>query len=258
VVLGTLLVAFASLDHWEDDRLFFALGPLVGALIVIVTIPQDRPRGFMQRTALGLLGFALFGFSLGYLSNIANVGDLGNDIWRARHPQVESIPADAASGVDYRPILLFLLVAVEINDIFAFCSGKLFGGRKLLPNTSPNKTLAGAAGALLLTTILVCAVGWFLFAGTAMQRVDLLMGLGVMISLLGQLGDLTLSSIKRDVGLKDIGATLPGHGGVLDRFDSLVLVPPAVYHYLSAVLGPLGGATESGIITGSLMAGGGG
>ena len=59
VSLGILLVAFAAVDHWQDDRLFFALGPLVGALIVIVSIPSDRPRGFIQRVALGVLGFAL-------------------------------------------------------------------------------------------------------------------------------------------------------------------------------------------------------
>ena len=65
---------------------------------------------------------------------------------------------------------------------------------------------------------------------------------------------MTLSSIKRDVGVKDVGATLPGHGGLLDRFDGLVLVPPAVYHYLSLALGeagPLGSEAPFRILTGS-------
>ena len=74
--------------------------------------------------------------------------------------------------------------------------------------------------------------------------------LGVLVSVLGQLGDLMLSSIKRDVGVKDTGAVIPGHGGLLDRFDSLVLVPPAVFHYLSLFLGPLGAGQAERILTG--------
>ena len=93
--------------------------------------------------------------------------------------------------------------------------------------------MAGALGALLLTTILVTAAGHFLFRGTPVDKWPLLATMGFLISGLGQLGDLTLSSIKRDIGIKDISGMIPGHGGLLDRFDSLVLVPPAVYHYLS-------------------------
>ena len=101
VVLGIVLVTFAAVDHWQDDVLFLALGPLVGALIVIVGIPADRPKGFIQRVALGVLGFALLGFSLGYISNMANVVNLGRN------------------GIDYRPLILLLIVAVELNDLLA-------------------------------------------------------------------------------------------------------------------------------------------
>ena len=147
---------------------------------------------------------------------------------------------------------MMVLVAVELNDIFGFLAGKALGRRRLLPMTSPNKTWAGAIGALVLTTALVCGIGWSLFAGTPLQHLGWLLGLGILISILGQLGDLTLSSIKREIGVKDVGATLPGHGGLLDRFDSLVLVPPAVYHYLSLALGeagPLGANQTFRILT---------
>lgn len=223
VVLGILAITFANLDHYE--RLFLACGPLGTALIVVGTIQADEPKGFIQRVALGVLGFLLFGFSLGYLGLMA--GD-----------------------ADYRPLLLLVLLSVELNDVFAWCCGKLIGGPKLLPSTSPNKTVAGAMGALVLTTLLVCILGGALFRGTAAGGLPQLVALGVLISGLAQLGDLTLSSIKRDIGVKDLSHTIPGHGGLLDRFDSLVLVPPAVYHYLSLYLGPLGADQPARIFTG--------
>ena len=129
-----------------------------------------------------------------------------------------------------------------MNDVFAYCVGKTVGGPKLIPNTSPGKTVAGSLGALVLTTALVAGLAHFVFAGTAVDRPGPLVVLGAGFSVLGQFGDLLLSSVKRDVGVKDLGRTIPGHGGVLDRFDSLVLVTPAALHYLSLYLGPLNAA----------------
>ncbi|HZY85042.1 MAG TPA: phosphatidate cytidylyltransferase [Gemmataceae bacterium] len=223
VVLGTLAVTFAVVDHY--NRLFFATAALTVGLVAVVTIPQDRPQGYIQRVALGALGFLLFGYSLGY------VGLIGND---AR----------------YRSVLILLLAGVELNDVFAYCVGRLVGGPKLLPNTSPGKTVAGSAAALVLTTALVAGLGHVIFRGTAVGRVGPLLGLGVLVSVVGQLGALMLSSIKRDVHVKDVGAAIPGHGGLLDRFDSLVLVPPALFHYLSLFLGPLGAGQAERILTG--------
>jgi phosphatidate cytidylyltransferase len=223
VVLGTLAVTFAVVDNYT--RLFFATAALTVGLIAVVTIPQDRPQGYIQRVALGVLGFLLFGYSLGY------VGLIGND---AR----------------YRPILILLLAGVELNDVFAYCVGRAVGGPKLLPNTSPGKTVAGSVAALVLTTAFVAGLGHVIFRGTAVDAPLPLLGLGVLVSVVGQLGALMLSSIKRDVHVKDIGAAVPGHGGLLDRFDSLVLVPPALVHYLSLFLGPLGAGEAERILTG--------
>jgi len=224
VVLGVLLVTFAVLDHY--DRLFFASAPLTVSLLAAVTIPADRPKGYIQRVALSALGFLLFGFSFGYLGNIANDNH-------------------------YRPILVIILLGVELNDIFAYCVGKAIGGRKLLPNTSPGKTISGSLGALLLTTALVAGLGHLVFRRTAVDHLWCLLIMGILIGGLGQLGDLVLSSIKRDLGIKDIGTLIPGHGGLLDRFDSLVLVPPAVFHFLSYQLGPLAANEAARIFTGA-------
>lgn len=222
VVLGIGLVTFAALDHWYE--LFLALFPITVACIGMVAILPDRPQGYIQRVALGVLGFSLFGAALGHLSYFAN-------------------------DRNYRPILLMLLVAVELNDIFAYIAGKLFGRRKLAPNTSPGKTTAGCLGALLATTILTAILAHFTFHGTRLDSPLPLLMLGFMIGVVGQFGDLMLSSIKRDLGIKDMAATIPGHGGLLDRFDSLLLVAPAVFHYVAYFVA-VGGDQPRRIITG--------
>ena len=184
---------------------------LVGVL-AIVSIPLDRPGGYIQRTGLAIFAFMLFGVGLGHLGYMAN-------------------------DANYRPVVLLLLGAVGLNDVFAFTFGKLIGGPKLLPRTSPNKTVSGALGALGATTALVALIASPVFAGTPLDRWPLLLGLGAIVSVAGQAGDLMLSSIKRDLGIKDMGVAIPGHGGLLDRFNSLLLVAPAVFHYVNYVVG---------------------
>jgi phosphatidate cytidylyltransferase len=210
VVLGILVVNFAALDHWYG--FFVALWPLMVCLLAVVTIPLDRPAGYIQRVALAILAFMLFGAGLGHLGYMAN--DPG-----------------------YRPLVLLLLTAVALNDVAAFTSGKLIGGPKLLPATSPNKTISGALGAVVVTTLLVALVGAAIFRGTPLGNPVWLVAMGVLVSVAGQAGDLLLSSIKRDLGIKDMGVVLPGHGGVLDRFNSLLLVAPVVFHLVQYFVG---------------------
>ena len=217
VVIGILFLTFAELDNWY--RLFVALFPLTVALIAIGGLIADQPKGYIQRVGLGVLGFALFGSALG------NLGYMAND-W------------------NYRPILLLILCSVELNDIFAYICGHLFGHRKFVPNTSPNKTVGGALGALVLTTPLVAVIAHFIWRNTALDSAIRLIGLGIIISVVGQFGDLMLSSIKRDLGLKDTAKLIPGHGGLLDRFDSLILVAPAVFHYVNYFVGFAAGQPE--------------
>ena len=107
----------------------------------------------------------------------------------------------------------------------------------MLPGTSPNKTVSGALGALAVTTVLVAFIAGRLFAGTPMGSLPVLLLFGALVSIAGQGGDLVLSSIKRDLGIKDMGTLLPGHGGVLDRFNSLLLVAPAAFHFVGYLVG---------------------
>lgn len=222
VVLGILALTFAELDHWY--RLFVALVPLTVGIIAIMAILRDEPQGYIQRVALAALGFVLFGTCLGHLGYLANDNN-------------------------YRPMLIMIFLTVELNDVFAFMVGKTLGKRKLVPNTSPKKTVAGAVGALVLTTLLVMGIGAFVFAGTALARPVHLVFLGLLISVLGQFGDLMLSSVKRDLGIKDMATTIPGHGGLLDRFDSVILAAPAVFHYVNYFVG-VGAERLPNVLTG--------
>lgn len=134
-------------------------------------------------------------------------------------------------------MLLMIFTAVALNDVAAFVVRKSLGGPKLLPHTSPNKTISGAVGGLVVTTLYVLAVSGWIFAPNGVVVPWHRLGLGLIIGIAGQLGDLMLSSIKRDLGIEDTGTVIPGHGGVLDRANSLLLVAPAAFHYLGYFVG---------------------
>lgn len=210
IVVGICLVTFAAFDNWY--RLFMALTPLTIVLILTVALFADRPHGYIQRTALGVLGFVLFGHGLGHLGYLAN-------------------------DVNYRPLILMVLVSAEMNDLFASLIGKALGHVPLCPNTTSKKTVAGALGGLVLTTLLVMVLGQSVFRETVLASWHHLLTLGILISVVGQLGDLMFSSIKRDLGIKDFDVTVPGHGGLLDRFDSIVPIAAVVFHYVNYFVG---------------------
>lgn len=120
-------------------------------------------------------------------------------------------------------ILLWMFCIIWITDISAFFVGKAFGGPKLAPNISPNKTWSGLAGGILASVI----IG---FVGALMFRGDLafFMILAALLSALEQVSDLFESKVKRIFGVKDSGNIIPGHGGILDRLDGVMFVAPVV------------------------------
>ena len=169
--------------------------PVVGKLI-------NETKGQLQMIALAIFGFIYVGWMFGHLGFLAN------------YP----------NSYGY---LLFLIVATELNDVAAFTFGKLVGHRKLRSNISPRKTWGGALGAIGVSMIFPWLLR-FSFPQVFPTREILMTGLIVGIG--GQLGDLCISVIKRDIGIKDMGASIPGHGGILDRIDSLIFVAPLFFH----------------------------
>lgn len=179
----------------------FMLMPL-GALTLLfgVSIVQDRPNGQPHIIVRAFLGYLLCGWLLLHLVAI---------VW---------LPAGFA-------LLLFVLFAVQLTDVAAYNLGKLLGGVKLRRHISPNKTVSGALAALAVGLLMP----WLLQAALPellpLQR----LWLGLIIGVGGPFGDLVMSLIKRDLGVKDMSGLIPGHGGLLDRVDSLLFVVPALF-----------------------------
>lgn len=129
--------------------------------------------------------------------------------------------------------ILFLLITTWGNDVFQFLGGKILGKRKIVPHISPNKTLAGFIAGIVCTT-LVCLITTPRLLGLSFSAA---LALGPILSLAGIFGDLIFSAVKRNMGVKDFSQALPGHGGLLDRLDSLVFTAPLFFHFLYAIKG---------------------
>jgi len=181
--------------------LFMTLPVYAIAALLMVPILRNQPAGQLQAVSLAIVGFVYIGWMFGHLGFLTN----------------------SAHAYGY---LLYLIVAVEVNDVAAFVFGKLLGRHKLRSNISPNKTWEGSLGALAVSLVLPWIL-WFsfpLFGPLQLILTGLIIGVG------GQLGDLSISFIKRDIGIKDTGAVIPGHGGILDRIDSLIYTSPLFLH----------------------------
>jgi phosphatidate cytidylyltransferase len=124
-------------------------------------------------------------------------------------------------------LLVYLLLLTEINDISQYIFGRLFGRNKIIPKVSPNKTVEGLLGGILTTTGLAIALAPWLTPFDPIHAGFL----GILLSLTGFIGDVNISALKRDLGIKDSGNLLPGHGGILDRIDSLTYTAPLFFHF---------------------------
>ncbi|MGH8264204.1 MAG: phosphatidate cytidylyltransferase [Steroidobacteraceae bacterium] len=125
-------------------------------------------------------------------------------------------------------LVLYVVMLTQLNDVAQYVWGKTFGKHKVVPLVSPKKTVEGLIGGILTTAALaVFAAPWL----TPLTRVDAF-AVGLIIGLGGFLGDITISAVKRDLGVKDTGALIPGHGGILDRVDSLTFTAPLFFHFM--------------------------
>ncbi len=125
-------------------------------------------------------------------------------------------------------LLFFFILIVQINDVSQFVVGKLFGKRPIAPLVSPNKTVAGMVGGLAISAAVGASLAWITPFGVIDGA-----AIALCVAFMGFMGDLTMSAVKRDIGVKDYSQSLPGHGGVLDRLDSLTFAAPVFFHIVS-------------------------
>ena len=142
---------------------------------------------------------------------------------------------DGQWGVNFyslQPLSIFIFLWT--NDSGAYCCGSLLGRHKLFPRVSPGKSWEGSIGGCVLVLAVAALIGWWANNGDMKHQLGMAawMGLGLVVVVFGTLGDLVESLFKRTLGIKDSGNLLPGHGGMLDRFDSALMAIPAAVIYL--------------------------
>lgn len=144
-------------------------------------------------------------------------------------------------GILYIPFLLFHIKYLENTkyiwlifiiafgtDTFAYLAGNMFGRKKLCPKISPNKTVEGSIGGII-GSVIVVVIYSFIMAIDPIWKVIILT---IFTSIISQLGDLVASRVKRVTGIKDFGNLIPGHGGIIDRFDSIIFTAPVIYYFV--------------------------
>jgi phosphatidate cytidylyltransferase len=194
--------------HWYVMFLIFI--PIYAFLFLPMRmVIAGETQGFLKAVGTLHWGLMLTVFSLGHLAYLLMLPESGN-------------PIAGSAG-----LILYLVFITEINDIAQYIWGKSFGHHPVTPTVSPNKTWEGLLGGILTTTILAIAIAPWL---TPFDWIHAL-GIGLIVSCAGFIGDVTISALKRDLGVKDSGSSIPGHGGILDRLDSLTYTAPLFFHF---------------------------
>jgi len=197
--------------HIESYGMFIIFIPVYMFLFLpMYMVFKGETQGFLKAAGTLHWGLMVSVFSLSHLGFLLVLPKEGDFI---------------AGGVG---LVLYLACLTELNDVAQYVWGKRFGKRKVVPVVSPNKSWAGLIGGVVTTVVLAYLLAPFL---TPLSPIDSIFA-GVIIGFGGFLGDVTVSAVKRDIGIKDTGTLLPGHGGILDRVDSLTFTAPLFLHFV--------------------------
>ncbi|MBL8530365.1 MAG: phosphatidate cytidylyltransferase [Hyphomonadaceae bacterium] len=202
---------FADTLFEDSYQVYLVFAPVYAFLIMTAAMSWiGRTEGYLATVGIVQWGVIVCVYNIGYIALLM------------RTPGAEA-PAGAAG------LVFFLLFITQLNDVAQYCWGKLLGRTKITPRVSPNKTWEGALGGWLTTAL----VFYFLAPSfTPLSPVQAAI-MAIVIPAAGFFGDITMSAIKRDLGVKDTSRLIPGHGGVLDRLDSLTFAAPLYFHLLA-------------------------
>jgi phosphatidate cytidylyltransferase len=234
-VFALVIVGVSMLANWEFTRMFQRAdvpvlreaGLLWGGLVTLAFVRSDRAGAAFAVVVLGLLAASLDRGSAGperwqrvavTLLGICYVN------WLLGHAiSLRALP----DGVHW---ILLLVWVTWIGETAAYLVGSLAGRHKLVPGISPGKTVEGAIAQLVASVLAALVAGGWLFPGLQLRDA---VAVGILLGVLGQVGDLVESALKRSVGAKDAGNVIPGHGGILDRIDGLLFNVPALFYYVT-------------------------
>ena len=202
---------FTPLQYWLWYRGWYGLAVILIPVYAFLFVPirlalAGETSGFLDRAARIHWGLMVCVYCISYAPAILTLDIPGYQRQNAK-------------------LLLFLVIVVQLSDVFQYIWGKLLGKRKIAPAISPNKTWEGFIGGVA-TAVAIGAALWWITPFSPRQA--LLLSLAV--ALMGFAGGLTMSAIKRDRGVKDFGSTIEGHGGILDRMDSICFSAPLFFH----------------------------
>jgi phosphatidate cytidylyltransferase len=229
-IYGTLagtvifLLLFFSCYYSADWLITLAVPLIFLPLFLELYAKSDQPFTNLAYTFLGWIYLVLpFGLWILLLTpTLQNGGEYIN-------PEINSVTSHSSERTTYRwQLLLGFFIILWTSDSLAYVCGRLFGRHKLFERISPKKTWEGFIGGFLFTLLAGWIVGYFF---TDMGQLHWIVIAGI-ISVTGTLGDLTESMFKRSIRVKDSGTILPGHGGILDRFDAALLASPFVTTYI--------------------------
>jgi len=194
--------------------MFYLFIPLyVFLLISMRMVVVGNTEGFLKSLATIQWGLMTSVYAFGYIALILAI-------------PFEYNPIGGSVG-----LLFFILLITVANDFMQMFCGKAFGKHKIIPKVSPNKTWEGFLGGVIGTTILSTVIAPILTPFSIPQAAFA----GFVLAIAGFFGDVTMSAVKRDMGVKDTSSLIPGHGGILDRFDSLIFTAPLYFHYFAYI-----------------------
>lgn len=228
-VIGIMAVReFYNGFHAMDIKPNYGIAVAAAVALYAIDLFTDDPQWYM----LWFFGAVLA--SLLYLFNIEHrkLEDAMATITGLVYVVFFSFHVTLVEQTEYGILIWLVVLTAFGTDIMAYFSGFLFGKHKLCPKISPKKTIEGSIGGTLGSVILSGLFGYF-FAPEILVHCLII---GVLGGIVSQFGDLTASIFKRKMGIKDYGNLIPGHGGILDRFDSVLFTGPMVYYYIVLVI----------------------